>query len=117
MNELVYRNDIYKDVKKTLDEFAYYSKIPNGLYGKILRAIENTQSTFWHPCTISENLPPVNEEVLVSLEHRNGKKEIAFGSYWGDNQDPAIAYWGGMNETIRAWAKMPEPYGEDNNDH
>lgn len=108
--DLVYRDDIYNSVKNALDDFAYHSNIPNRLYSTILSAVRNAPSTFWHQCTETENVPPLKEEVLVSLEHRNGKKEVAFAEYWGDNIDQNVAYWGGMNEDIRAWAKVPDFY-------
>ena len=112
-SDLFYRDDIYKEVKKTLDEFAYHTKIPNGLYGKIMRSIENAKSSFWNPCTNEDNVPQKGEEVLVSLEYPNGKKEIAFCENYGYDIDTSVAFWGGQNNLVRAWAKMPEPYGED----
>lgn len=110
MNDLVYRDDIYKAVKKELDDIADYVKIPHGIYGKVLRAIEGAPSTFWNPCDDENNVPPTGEEVLVTLVYPNSRKEVAFGEHWGENRNGDVAFWGGQNELVKAWAKTPSPY-------
>lgn len=112
-NDLYYKKDIYNAVKKELDDYAYYSNIPNGLYSKILTAIENAKSSYWHPCTDEKNIPPKGQEVLVTLKYPNRKTEIAFGENYGHDRNGDIAYWGGQNELVVAWGEVPSAYEGD----
>lgn len=112
-NDLLYRTDIYNAVYKVIIDHLATEETPSGLIHDILKAINETPSTFWHPCDDENNVPPKGEEVLVSLEYPNGRKEIAFGEHWGENRNGDIAYWGGQNELVKAWARVPEFYEEE----
>lgn len=109
-NELIYRTDIYNAVYNFLMKYLADEKVPSELIHGILKTINETPSTFWNPCTDEDNIPPKGTEVLVSLEYPNGSKEIAFGENWGEQKDGNEAFWGGQNELVRAWAKVPEFY-------
>ncbi len=112
-NNLLYRSDIYNAIYKVLMSYLGNEDIPNGLVHDILKTINEAPSTFWNPCTDEENVPPKGEEVLVSIELPNGHKEIAFGEHWGENRNGDLAYWGGQNETVKAWAKVPDFYEDE----
>lgn len=112
-NELLYRTDIYNAIYKVLMNYLGDKDIPNGLVHDILKAVNEAPSTFWNPCTDEENVPPKGEEVLVSLEYPNGNKEVAFSEHWGENRNGDLAYWGGHNETVKAWAKVPDFYEDE----
>ena len=75
-NDLLYRTDIYNAIYKVLMNYLGDEDIPNGLVHDILKAVNETPSTFWNPCTDEENVPPKGEEVIVSLEYPNGKMNI-----------------------------------------
>ena len=113
-NDLLYRTDIYNAIYGVIMNYLGQDiEIPNGLIHDVLKTINEATSTFWNPCTDEDNVPPKGEEVLVSLEYPNGKKEIAFGEYWGENRNGDLAYWGGQNELVKAWARVPEFYEDD----
>lgn len=112
-NDLFYRLDIYNAIYKILMEYLAQQEIPSGLIHNILKTINEMPSTFWNPCTDEDGVSPKGEEVLVSLAYPNGKTEVAFGAHYGDNIDQNIAFWGGQNGLVKAWAKVPEAYKEE----
>lgn len=112
-NEILYRTDVYNAVYAVLMSHLADEDIPTGVIHDVLKTINETPSTFWHPCNDEENVPPKGEEVIVSLEYPNGKKEIAFGEHWGENRNGDLAYWGGQNELVKAWAEIPMPYEDE----
>ena len=114
MEELIYRKDIYEPLKEELDELFEHNEISNLAKAIILNLVAKASSSFWNPCTNEENVPQKGQEVLVSLEYPNGKKEIAFGEHCGENRNGDLAYWGGQNELVKAWARVPDFYEEDN---
>lgn len=109
-NDLLYRTDIYNAIYGVIMGHLANKEIPSELIHDILKTINETPSTYWHPCTDEENVPPKNEEVLVTLKYPNGKTEVAFGEHWGENRNGDIAYWGGQNELVVAWGEVPSAY-------
>ena len=122
MNNLVYRGDILKAVSDDLKKFIetnpiYHKSTAFKVLKLMVNDIKTAPSSYWHPCDDENNVPPTGEEVLVTLEYPNGKKEIAFGEHWGENMNANIARWGGQNGLVMAWARKPKPYeGEKKDD-
>ena len=112
-SEIVYKTDIYNAVYNVLMAHLADEEVPSGVIHDVLKTINEAPSTFWHPCTDEENLPPKGEEVLVSIELPNGHKEVAFGENWGENMNGDIAHWGGQNGIVKAWARIPDFYEEE----
>ena len=109
-SEIIYKTDIYNAVYNVLMAHLANEEVPSGVIHDVLKTINEAPSTFWHPCTDEENIPPKGEEVLVSIEMPNGHKEVAFGENWGENMNGDVAYWGGQNGIVRAWARVPDFY-------
>lgn len=109
-SEIIYKTDIYNAVYNVLMAHLADEEVPSGVIHDVLKTINEVPSTFWNPCTDEENVPPKGEEVLVSIELPNGHKEVAFGENWGENMNGDVAYWGGQNGIVRAWARVPDFY-------
>lgn len=116
-NDLLYRSEVYNAVYNVLMQYLAEENIPKDLFHDILKTITGMPSTYWHPCDDENNVPPKNEEVLVTLKYPNGKTEVAFGEHWGENRNGDIAYWGGQNELVVAWGEVPSAYEGDAHDH
>lgn len=115
-NDLLYRQDIYNAIYNVIMGHLADKQIPSDLIHDILKTINEAQSTYWHPCDDNNNVPPKDEEVLVSLEYPNGKKEVAFSSHCGDNRNASLAFWGGYNGLVKAWGEVPTSYDGEKSD-
>lgn len=115
MGNLVYREDIVNEFRRCFEElrnaglFADHESLEK-VMGAIINRVNTAPSSYWHPCTDEDNVPPKGEEVLVTLEYPNGRKEVAFGENWGHDINGDIAFWGGQNELVRAWGEVPSAY-------